>query len=130
MEQKRIYRYLGTGTEIGPLKLDRFGQRVEMEPDIALNAQLGGCALIPDEKFQEFGFTQEDLKVWADPFIDPFDVPSDAGQAKAKAAFIERQVSARMAYAQLRQGLAAERLAQEQAHGEMPDNQTTDQEQE
>jgi hypothetical protein len=110
----KIYRFIGTVAEVGPLKFERVGQRVEMEDSVANNARIGGCALLTEQEFNSFGFTNEDMKIWADPFVDPFDVPTVEAQALAKAAFTERLQRARALFSEIRQKLVAERRELEQ----------------
>jgi hypothetical protein len=123
----QIYRFIGTTAEVGPLKFERVGQRVEMEDFVADNARIGGCALLTEAQFNSFGFTSEDLKIWTDPFIDPFDTPTVDSQAANKAAYMDRLGRAREMFFGIRTELVAarrmketQRLVQEEANGEMP----------
>lgn len=60
MEQ---YCFVGAESEIGGVaKLSRIGQTIALSDDAARNAIVGGCAIIPQESFNEIGFTQEELK--------------------------------------------------------------------
>ncbi len=125
-----VYRFVGTAAEVGPLKFDRVGQRVEMEDRVARLAQVGGCQLLTEAEFNSFKFTAEDLKIWSDPFIDPFEVPTDIGQAKAKAEFISKIGRARERFAEIRREFVAERQAKEgqrlaqEVSGETPKDQS------
>ncbi len=48
------YRYVGSGDgHIGDLKLEEYGQEVELNSAEALNALAGGCALVPGHKFSD-----------------------------------------------------------------------------
>ena len=100
-----VYRFVGTGSELGAVRFERFGQRAELQPDVAAMAQRGGCALLSESDFNAVGFTTEDLKIWADPFIDAYEVPNDPQQAKAKADFLRKKAEAQQKYIALRQGL-------------------------
>lgn len=104
-----VYRFVGSEALIGPLKLERFGTRVLMEDDAAYNAQLGGGAIILETDFKALGFTEEDLKIWADPFMDPFDVPGNTKDRESKAAFQLKRLQAQQIFCDLRQRLVAER---------------------
>ncbi len=104
-----VYRFVGSEVLIGSLKLERFGTRVLLEDDAAYNAQLGGGAVILETDFKALGFTEEDLKIWADPFMDPFDVPGNPKDRAAKAAFQLKRLEAQQIFCELRQRLVAER---------------------
>jgi hypothetical protein len=48
------YRYVGSGdAHIGNLKLEEYGQEVELSESEALNALAGGSALVPESKFTD-----------------------------------------------------------------------------
>ena len=99
---------MGTYSEFGSIKLDRFGQRVLLTTEQAEQAQRGGCALLAEVEFQSFGFTEDDLRYWANPFEDPFDIPPT--QSADKAAFLAKQGEVRAYFAQLHQTLRKEQV--------------------
>jgi hypothetical protein len=56
------YRFLGTYAEIGNLRMERFGERVEMpqaEAEAAVRDR--DAALLPDAAFQKLGITDAEL---------------------------------------------------------------------
>lgn len=56
------YRFLGTYAEIGNLRMERFGERVEMpkaEAEAAVRDR--DAALIPDDAFAKLGITDAEL---------------------------------------------------------------------
>ena len=60
--------FLGAYSEVlgAGIKLTRFGQRVELPPDLADETKVaGGLPCIPAEQFDAIGFTAEELqKYW------------------------------------------------------------------
>jgi hypothetical protein len=103
-----VYRFVGSESIVGSLKLDRFGTRILMEDSVAQNAQLGGAALIAESDFLQIGFTKEDAR-WFDPYMDPFEIPHLPEDRIAKAAFQEKRSQAQQLFCELRQRLDAER---------------------
>lgn len=85
------YRFIGTESYVGETKMSRFGQRFKIDEELAALAQKGGAALLSDEDFESFGFTDRELKVWADPFMSEHDVPTDEDEAEEKAAFLAKK---------------------------------------
>ncbi len=83
------YRYIGGGSYIGNTKLDQFGQSVELDEQMAVEAMEGGCALLPADQFAEFGFTPEELSIFKEPGSD-WNAPAEF-KAKKKAAVIAYQ---------------------------------------
>jgi hypothetical protein len=60
--------FVGAFSEVlgAGIKLDRFGQRVELPPDLADETKLdGGLPCIPAESFDALGFTAEELRKYA-----------------------------------------------------------------
>lgn len=104
----KVYRYVaqpGSESLLGPVRLNLFGQRFRIETATATMAQKGGIAIIEDEQFTALGFTEEELKIWASPFMSDHDVPADEKDAVAKAAFLEKKRKAQEAFIGIRQGL-------------------------
>lgn len=106
---QEAYRFVGTVAEIGSERLDRFGQRITLDKAKAQVFQQGGCALLLETDFELIGFTDDELKIWADPFENVFDVPLDAADAESKSEFIAKQQLAWATFRELRQKLVAER---------------------
>ncbi len=93
-----IYRFIGTECNVGAIKLSLFGQRLEVTPEIARQCQLGGAAIISDAEFKKLGFTSEELKIWASPFMDYRQMPADLSERKAMAAFLDKRRKARQLF--------------------------------
>jgi hypothetical protein len=96
------FRFIGSEVSIGDVKLERFGTRVNLEEKFAAVAIKGGAALISEQEFTKLGFTQEDLKVWADPFMPELDLPPDPEEAERKLAFLDRKRKAQAIYIEAR----------------------------
>lgn len=108
------YRFVGTESHIGQVKLERFGQAFNIDEKLAEQALRAGVALMPDEEFQAIGFTPSQLKIWADPFMPLFEIPDDPAEAKDKEDFMRKRDAALAKCHEIRQGLL-ERLAAEAA---------------
>lgn len=93
-----IYRFIGTECNIGAIKLNLFGQRLEVTPEIARQCQLGGAAILSDVEFKKLGFSSEELKIWASPFMDYSQTPTDSRERKAMAAFLDKRRKARQLF--------------------------------
>jgi len=89
-----VYRFVGSYCEIdnGRIKLDRFGQRVELGDDVADTVIRGGGAILPEEDFERLGFTAEELAAYAYP----------GQQESAPEGFKEKRNAAHLAYCRLR----------------------------
>lgn len=63
------YFFVGSYCEIdgGRIKLERFGQRIELPDEVAETVVKGGGAILPEAKFQEIGFTEQELSLYAYP---------------------------------------------------------------
>lgn len=103
----KTFRFVGSESLIGVVKMSRFGQRFSIDDKLALEAQKGGTAILEEPVFNSFGFTPDELKIWADPFMSYFDIPGDPGDAKAKAEFLRKREAAQAKYREIRQGLLA-----------------------
>lgn len=103
------YRFVGLGTEsfIGAMQMNRFGARFRIEEELAEMAQRGGTPLVVEEQFASHGFTDNDLKIWASPFVSQHDVPGNTGDAEDKADFLAKVYKVQQHYAELRQSLLA-----------------------
>lgn len=90
-----VYHFVGSYCEIGGgrIKLDRFGQRVELPAELAENVVKGGGAILPEEDFAKFGFTEQELSLYAYP-----------GQwSDAPEAFTRKQKAAHLAFVEYRE---------------------------
>jgi hypothetical protein len=63
------YRFVGSYCEIdgGRIKLERFGQQVELPDAVAEVVVKGGGAIIPETEFESLGFTEQELSLYAYP---------------------------------------------------------------
>jgi hypothetical protein len=82
----KSYRFVGTLADVGGVRLDRFGQKVQLPAADAKHER--GPAVIPEERFAEIGFTDEELEKYAYPGPRT-DAPSEF-QKKLKAALEAR----------------------------------------
>lgn len=96
------YRFVGSETYVGEVHMTRFGQRFAITEELAADAQRGGAAILDEPTFQSIGFTKEDLRIWADPFMDLQEVPGDQAEAASKAAFLAKRAQAHELYRQTR----------------------------
>ncbi len=103
----KIYRFaaLGADTYVGGVRMNRFGQRFQMDEKVAQDAQRGGAVLLEESEFKAFGFTDEDLKVWGSPFMSVHDIPGNAKDAAAKAEFLDKVHLAQALYISTQQSL-------------------------
>ena len=104
------FRFLGAESLVGDsIRLNRFGQSVELAEPQAVNAILGGCALVDDEAFCQIGFAKEDLERFA----------SSGSHGRAPAEFLEKKKAALLAAHALRERLErGETVAAEEPKGE------------
>lgn len=61
----KSYRFVGTLADVGGVRLDRFGQKVQLPAADAKHER--GPAVIPEEEFERIGFTEEELTKFAFP---------------------------------------------------------------
>jgi len=63
------YRFVGSYCEIdgGRIKLERFGQQIELPDEVAEIVVKGGGAIIPEADFEKLGFTEQELSLYAFP---------------------------------------------------------------
>lgn len=59
----KSYRFVGTQADIGGVRLSRFGQKIDLPAADAKHER--GPAVIPAERFDEIGFTEEELAKYA-----------------------------------------------------------------
>ena len=86
--------FLGSETIIGEsVKLDRFGQAIDLPEPEAANAILGGCPLLDSATFDEIGFSKDEL--------DQFRSVGTHGRAPAE--FLGKKKSALIAAHELRE---------------------------
>jgi hypothetical protein len=99
------YRFVGSAANVGPVKMERFGQAFNIDGALATQAIKAGVPLLTEQQFQELGFTAQQLKVWADPFMPLFEVPNDPAEANDKADFMRKRDAAHAKFHEVRQGL-------------------------
>ena len=104
------FRFLGSESLVGDsIRLNRFGQSVELTELQAANAILGGCALVDDETFGQIGFAREDVERFA----------SSGSHGRAPAEFLEKKKDALLAAHALRERLeSGETLTAAEPKGE------------
>lgn len=90
------YRFIGIDHLIADLRLNEYGQAVELPDDVARIAVLGRCPLLPDAEFQACGLTPEELELYRHPG------PRDSAPESTQAKFL----SARMALHKYRESLS------------------------
>lgn len=63
------YLFVGSYCKIdgGRIKLERFGQRLELPDALAEIIVNGGGAILPEAQFDEIGFTEQELDQYAYP---------------------------------------------------------------
>lgn len=62
-----IFRFIGTEVNIGSTKLTKFGEPIEMTPEVGAAAIAGDVPIIPDAEFKACKFTPEELEEYAYP---------------------------------------------------------------
>ena len=104
------FRFLGSESLVGDsIRLNRFGQSVELTELQAANAILGGCALVDDETFCQIGFAREDVERYA----------SSGSHGRAPAEFQEKKKAALLTAHALRERLeSGETLTAAEPKGE------------
>jgi hypothetical protein len=93
------YYFVGSYCEIdgGRIKLERFGQRIDLPEDLATTVILGGGAILPEADFESLGFTEQEISLYAYP----------GQQATAPEAFLKKRSQAHVAFCGLRESLGA-----------------------
>jgi hypothetical protein len=61
------YRFCGSFTEVGDLRLEKFGQAAEFSDALASDAILGGGCIIPSADFDKIAFTEQELSLYSNP---------------------------------------------------------------
>lgn len=82
----KSYRFVGTLADVGGVRLDKFGQKIDLPAADAKHER--GPAVIPAEKFEEIGFTEDELQKYAYP--GPRSEAPKSFQEKLKAAWDAR----------------------------------------
>jgi hypothetical protein len=59
-----LYRFVGTRAEVGSVELELFGAKIDLSQEDADANRKGGLAIIPDDIFEEIGFTPEELRLY------------------------------------------------------------------
>lgn len=91
------YRYCGTLTEVGELRLTKFGQVAEFSDAQAREVILGGGAIVPSADFDKIAFTEQELSLYS----------NSGSHGEANRAFQAKKKSALMACHDLRTRLEA-----------------------
>ena len=88
------FRFLGSESLIGDsIKLNRWGQSIDLSEPQAVNAILGGCTLLDGAAFDALGFEKQDLDKFA----------GVASHGRASAEFLEKKKAALTAAHELRE---------------------------
>lgn len=61
------YQFVGASCTVSGTVLNRLGHAIDMDPNTASAAILGGCAIIPSADFAAAKFTPEELKAYPTP---------------------------------------------------------------
>ena len=80
---KQLYYFVGSESQIGDLKLEKFGHQVSLDADAALNALDGGAQLCPAK---DFNFTEQEVKDYPYPAFRA--CAPDEFQVKYRAALV------------------------------------------
>jgi hypothetical protein len=59
------YRFCGSLTEAGELRLTKFGQAVELSDELASLIVLGGGSILPSADFAKAAFTEQELSLYS-----------------------------------------------------------------
>ena len=114
-----VFVFIGTETSIGHLVLRRFGQKITIkldnapakpgplpfDPEATIKSVRKSAPLLTEAEFNSHGFTDEDMKIWSDPFMSPFDMPTDPKEAARKVDFLRKRDAATRMYRDIQQGL-------------------------
>lgn len=98
------YVFLGTESDIGPIALRYFGQRVELPEERDANDKratfaeclLGGCDLIPLADFEAFDFTDQELMRFRYPAAQSAQTEQAAAFRRKRDAALERAQALRV----------------------------------
>ena len=84
------YNFVGSYCEIdgGRIKLEKFGQRIDLPEDLAAVVIKGGGAILPEAEFESLGFTEQEISLYAYP----------GQQASAPEAFLAKRTQAHAAF--------------------------------
>lgn len=98
-----FYAILGT-----PYTMKKFGQIVSLPEDLAKEKILDGAPLLPPDKFDALGFTEDELRTWW----------NTERQHAAPAPFHEKKAAAFKALAEYRESLKNPQQPEEPVHAE------------
>jgi hypothetical protein len=89
------YRFLGLDSNVGPKRLKQFGEQVELSPEVAavVMSKNAHCPMLPEEEFWAQGFTEDELRKYAQPWT----------HNTADPAFLAKKRAALQRYAELAQ---------------------------
>lgn len=88
-----VYCFVGSYCEIdgGRIKLERFGQKIDLPEEIAATVISGGGAILPEADFEGLAFTEQEMSLYAYP----------GPQASAPEAFQRKRAAAHAAFCEL-----------------------------
>lgn len=100
------YHFVGSYCEIdnGRIKLERFGQRIELPENVAETVIRGGGAILPEADFNAIGFTEQEISLYAYP----------GQQATAPEVFQRKRAEAHRKFCELLNAPARERGEEEE----------------
>jgi hypothetical protein len=81
-----VYHFVGSECELGGTKLNRLGQQVTLADDVAKHAVLGGSQLLPADRFEQVGFTEQELSLY--PYPGQQTTAPEVFKTKLKAAWV------------------------------------------
>jgi hypothetical protein len=92
-----MYRYAGSLTDVGDVKLNKFGQLVEFPEELAQTVILGGGQILPTDDAVWKDFTEQELSIYANPLT----------HAQANASFLAKKKKTQIACSDRRAQLLA-----------------------
>lgn len=97
------YRFVGSYAEIADLRIERYGEKVELAQPDAEAAVLHGAALLPEAEFQKLNITDAELREHFSVGLHPL----------APAGFLAKRDASWAALRAFREQLSAATAAQE-----------------
>lgn len=61
------FRFVGIESNIGQLRVNAFGQLLELDPAVAHDCVLGRVPLVPDQGWDKYEFTEDELNEYSTP---------------------------------------------------------------
>lgn len=90
------YVYVGSKSRVGRRRFNRIGQPANLPPELIKDAILGGCPLIPKDKFDAIGFTPDELRAFG-PYEKRMTAPAEFHSKLYGAGLIFDQISSALA---------------------------------